>query len=136
MAEFASIIGQFTPKPDAYEKYRGVPHVDEAAFHTFFEENPNASAVIQGYVEIIHRELTGEPFLMYGVMHLVCDAQKLKMFLYAFGEDPATFPDDVNELWKRAVALFGKSRHVKPAPNKSLAVKDPTMKDAPAVEAE
>lgn len=123
-----SIIGLFAPKPSVYDQYQDTSHVSDAAFHGFYEYNPNASAVIQGFVTMTHRMLTGEPAIPYSMMHLVTDAQKLKMFLFAFGVAPEEMPATVEELWERSIALFGESKFTPAPPNKSLAVENPTGK--------
>ena len=116
----------FSPKESTYDKYRDTNHISEDKFHRFYENNPNASAVIQGFITMIHRELTGEPAIPYSMMFLVTDSQKLKMFLYAFGMEPAEMPSDVDELWDKAVSLFGESKFVAPKLNNSLGIKNPT----------
>lgn len=129
MAEtMESIVGMFSPKESTYDQYKNIDHIEEYKFHGFYEYNPNASAVIQGFITMTHRMMTGEPAIPYSMMFLVTDATKLKMFLYAFGVKPEEMPDDINELWERSIALFGESQFAPPVANKSLGIENPTGK--------
>lgn len=100
----APMLGETNPQPIAVLKG---DHVSEFDYHKVYTEQPNASAVLQGWINRIYQMEAGEAApLPYFRQHEFLNIHRMKMFLYTFGYDVKLMPDDVPFLWKKIKALF------------------------------
>ena len=100
----APLSGDTNPQPIAILKG---DHVAEFDYHKIYTERPNASAVLQGWINRIYQMEAGESApLPYFRHHEFLNVHRMKMFLYTFGYDVKQMPDDVAFLWDKINKLF------------------------------
>ena len=100
----APLSGDTKPQPMAVLKG---DHVPEFEYHRLYVDQPNASAVLQGWINRIYQMEAGESApLPYFRQHEFMNIHRMKMFLYTFGYDVRQMPDDVSFLWDKIKKLF------------------------------